>query len=119
EENESKQSHITNAEKLVEIGQAALKKWDKEAVLPKAWRFLQPRVDLLGTQWREFSDRLIQTVDQGSVSLVVTSNGIARFALDVLPVDAKRPESVKLSTGAYGLFVWNGKNWRLEEWNVK
>lgn len=119
EENESKQPPITNVEKLVEIGQAALKRWDKEAVLPKAWSFLQERVDLLGTQWRNFSDYLIQTADEGSVSLAVTSNGIARFALDILSDDAQRPESVKLSTGAYGLFVWEGKNWSLEDWDVK
>ncbi|MBR4751081.1 MAG: histidine phosphatase family protein [Thermoguttaceae bacterium] len=118
-ETATQQPLVTDAEKLVEIGRTVLKRWDKEAVLPKAWKFLQPRVDSLGNQWRDFSERLIQTANQGSVSLAVTSNGIARFALDILPIDAKRPDSVKLSTGAFGLFIWNGKYWSLGDWDVK
>lgn len=119
EEAKLQQIRVVDADEFVQLGKAALKRWDQEVVLPSAWNFLQPRVDSLGAQWKNFANRLVSAPEEGTTSLAVTSNGIARFALEILPIGAERPESLKLATGAYGLFIWNGSEWRLEAWNVR
>lgn len=117
------EAHNQNLTELLQnaiesLGKEVLKRWDTDRVLPSAWQFLQSRVNLLDQQWRDFSKDIVQSYP-GETVLVTTSNGIARFSLSILPQSASIPGSLKLSTGAYGLFVWNGDMWKLEAWNVK
>lgn len=99
-------------------GLAALKRWDAEKRLPLGWTFLQERVDRLGDDWRSFAARVV-VEHSGETVVATTSNGIARFATALLPPDAPIPEKLKLATGAFGVFVWNGETWRLDAWNVR
>lgn len=99
-------------------GLAALKRWDAEKRLPLGWAFLQERVDRLGDDWRSFAARVV-VEHSGETIVATTSNGIARFATALLPPGAPIPEKLKLATGAFGVFVWNGESWRLDAWNVR
>ncbi len=105
-------------ETLETAGLAALKRWDAEKRLPLGWAFLQERVDRLGDDWRKFAARVVER-HAGETVVATTSNGIARFATALLPPDAPIPEKLKLATGAFGVFVWNGERWRLDAWNVR
>ncbi len=105
-------------ETLETAGLASLKRWDAERRLPLGWAFLQERVDRLGDDWRSFASRIVER-HSGETVVATTSNGIARFATAILPPDAPIPEKLKLATGAFGVFVWNGESWRLDAWNVR
>lgn len=100
------------------LGKEVLESWDKNMILPKGWHFLKARVNTLEQEWKGFATELTN-LSKESTNLVVTSNGIARFALSILPHNHEKPKSLKLSTGAYSLFVWENGNWRLESWNVR
>lgn len=107
-----------SSETLETAGLAALKRWDAEKRLPLGWAFLQKRVDRLGDDWRAFAARIVEN-RPGETVVATTSNGIARFATAILPSGAPLPEKLKLATGAFGVFVWNGESWRLDAWNVR
>lgn len=83
---------------LGRIGQDALEAWDRHATPPEGWTVDAPtRL----AAWR----RLIVAPQDGA-TLVVTSNGAARFALMADPalVEASaRLPSLKLPTGGYGM----------------
>ena len=49
-------------------------------------------------------------------TLIVTSNGIARFLLDVADHDGI---DRKLKTGAYGRLENDGSGWTITEWNIR
>ena len=82
------------------IGQPALDAWDKHAVSPPGWIVDgEPRV----SAWRA-----LFAAPQVGATLIVTSNGAARFALlaEPAPVTASRQlQSLKLPTGSYGMIV--------------
>ena len=99
------------------LGKIALKRWDSERRAPLGWSFLNSRVASLPSEWRAFANNLARE-RQGETIVAVTSNGVARFALDILPDDAPKPEQSKLSTGAFGVFEYDGERWTLKEWNV-
>lgn len=105
-------------ETLEAAGLAALKRWDAEKRLPTGWAFLQERVDRLGEDWRSFAARVVER-RSGETVVATTSNGIARFATALLSPNAPIPEKLKLATGAFGVFVWNGECWRLDAWNIR
>ena len=107
-----------NSQDFISLGNEALKRWDREKILPVAWSFLQPRVNELEKHWMSLAQQL-QNSTTNETWLAVTSNGIARFVLAILPSKAIIPESLKLSTGAYGVFAWNGSVWNLENWNIR
>jgi probable phosphoglycerate mutase len=99
-------------------GKAALKKWDSEAVLPKGWHFLAGRVAELEKQWQEFAEKVLSEY-AGKTVVAVTSNGIARFSKVILPI-GKAPEgSLKLATGAFGVYEYRDGQWQSTLWNVR
>ncbi len=101
---------------VARIGEEALKAWEENAIPPKGWR-----VDPVAMQgnWRNFFDKIAKTTfEDARPVLIVTSNGIARFALraaDVLPEGAP----LKLKTAAYGKVILHDDG-KVEvlDWNV-
>lgn len=84
------------AEVRARIGEAALTAWEKEARVPDGW-LVDP--ETLTASWKAFFTSVaVQWRDKDV--LVVTSNGIARFALAACGAPANVP--LKLRTGAYG-----------------
>jgi broad specificity phosphatase PhoE len=93
---------------LARIGRERLDAWDTEALPPPDWI-----VDAPGRigGWRRFLD----TPPPGD-TLLVTSNGAARFAFLAEP-GLVRPKPMKLRTGALGLLDNGSGAWRLGIWD--
>mgnify|MGYP000111579856 CR=1 FL=1 len=97
-------------EVVARVGVEALKKWDEHAVPPQGWKV---DVEGLRTAWQAFLARC----DPGSNTLVVTSNGVARFLLDV--VESDEAVSLKLRTGAYGIIDLRPSGPVLTGWDIR
>ncbi len=99
---------------IARIGKDALDQWNAASIPPPGWD-----VDPEGliAAWRDLFARIRET-EPDCVALAVTSNGVARFALDA--ADAVRPEfPKKLRTGAFGRIELNGNNAVVAEWDVR
>jgi broad specificity phosphatase PhoE len=97
-------------EVVARIGAAALEAWETQGVPPPGWR-----VDAaaLVANWAQlFQDLAWQT----GAHLVVTSNGVARFALAAVGADMAQG---KLRTGAYGVLHLSGEAVQVGAWNVR
>ena len=108
----------TTIDELRAIGKAALKKWDSEAVLPRGWYFLAEKAGELEAQWQEFAEKIIAEFP-GKTVVAVTSNGIARFSKAILPAGTTLEGSLKLATGAFGVYEYENGCWRSTQWNVR
>jgi probable phosphoglycerate mutase len=97
-------------EVVARIGKAALEAWERDGIIPPGWR--ADTAAIIGN-WQELFHELR---DQPGNHLVVTSNGIARFALDA--ANAPRPDA-KLATAAWGVIVVEGEEARVEAWNLR
>lgn len=97
------------ADVIARIGQPALDAWERDSIPPPGWR-VDPAA-IIGN-WQElFSDLAEEPGDH----LIVTSNGIARFALAA--ANAHRPDA-KLPTGGYGV-IELGPDPVLLHWNLR
>ncbi len=82
------------AEVVARIGKSALDAWERDFVPPPGWR-VDPAA--ITGNWQEMFHDLR---DEPGAHLIVTSNGIARFALAAAGV---RRDDAKLPTGGYGI----------------
>jgi len=94
-------------EVVARLGASVIERWDTDATPPRDWAVdpAQIRAD-----WADILSESIGT------TLVVTSNGIARFALDVATHDGAER---KLKTGAYGVIEERVDGWHVTAWNVR
>jgi probable phosphoglycerate mutase len=81
---------------IARIGEDALTAWEARSMVPDGWR-VDPHA--LRLSWSQFLASL--SGEEGPI-LVVTSNGVARFALDIVSGGAGALAPRKLRTGAYG-----------------
>lgn len=104
-------------EVVARLGQAALDAWDKDAVPPDGW-LVNP--DEVIKSWHDFADQ-IRAHDDNETVLVVTSNGIARFAPYITGdfEGFRAAYSIKLSTGAFGILDFKDGRWVVREWNIR
>jgi len=97
-------------EVVARIGKAALEAWERDSIPPPGWR-VDPAA-LVGN-WQElFSD----LAEEEGAHLIVTSNGIARFALAAA---GEARTDAKLGTGAYGIVEISGGEAIVPAWNVR
>jgi len=96
------------AEVISRVGMKALKDWDENSIPPPGWL-----VDTqnLKTAWQAF----FANCSAQSNTLVVTSNGVARFLLE--SVRGGENATRKLKTGAYGVVEISATGPRLVSWN--
>lgn len=106
----------TEADVVARIGAQAIQDWNEQAVVPEGWH-VDP--EELIQNWKSFADQ-IRAHDDGEVVLVVTSNGVARFAPHITGdfEGFRQHYPLKLRTGALGLFVYEGDQWQVRNWNV-
>lgn len=105
--------NLPEEEVIARIGDEALALWESDAVPPPEW-LVNP--DALRVTWRQLFDTL-SFVD-GPI-LAVTSNGVARFALDAADSVLCATER-KLKTGAYGVVsLTPQKKATITAWNVR
>jgi probable phosphoglycerate mutase len=98
---------------VARIGKAMLARWDEQGISPAEWRVdAEARKDA----WRSFFDGQPQ-----GRTMLVTSNGAARFALlaDRLSRQASELASLKLATGAFGVIALEMDQPRLVLWNQR
>ena len=104
-------------EVVARLGQEALDAWDRECIVPQGWK-VDP--EQLKKDWVDFGHRVEQQ-HAGRTILVVSSNGIIRFAPCMLSdkADFDQAYQPKVSTGSLGLFVYQDGIWFCEGWNIK
>ncbi|MEM6780510.1 MAG: histidine phosphatase family protein [Pseudomonadota bacterium] len=105
------------ADVIARIGEQAIQDWDEHTKVPDGWK-VDP--DQIIQNWKDFADQ-IRAHDDNETVLVVTSNGIARFAphiLDDFEAFAKN-HKIKLSTGALAVLEFDGSQWICNDWNFK
>lgn len=95
-------------EVIARIGKPALEAWERDSIPPPGWR-VDPAA-IIGN-WQEVFAELR---DQSGSHLIVTSNGIARFALNA--AGAMRHDA-KLATAAWGVIALEHGGERVVEWN--
>lgn len=99
------------------LGEAALKAWDEQGIVPDGWHADSQQIM---RAWRDFADDILRTY-AGKTVLVVTSNGVARFA-PALTNDMegfKQCHGLKIATGALCVFTNEGSRWTCKSWNVR
>jgi broad specificity phosphatase PhoE len=97
-------------EVVARIGKPALEAWERDSIVPLGWR--ADTAAIIGN-WQELFHELR---DKPGNHLVVTSNGIARFALHA--ANAHRSD-MKLATAGWGVIVLEGEEARVEAWNLR
>ncbi|HEU5046825.1 MAG TPA: histidine phosphatase family protein [Rickettsiales bacterium] len=98
------------------LGEEALLAWDKHAIVPQGWH-VEPEKIILA--WKEFAAHIAQEY-QGKKVLVVTSNGIARFAVHLAEEAAsQQKDTLKIATGALCVFTHAERGWQCSAWNIR
>jgi broad specificity phosphatase PhoE len=97
---------LTEAEVVARIGAMALAAWEERAEPPPGWI---ADADARLAAWRTF----LASPPTGD-TLIVTSNGAARYALLALGLGP-----AKLRTGAYGVVKWSGGMAEIDRWDVR
>jgi probable phosphoglycerate mutase len=98
-------------EVIARIGKPALEAWERDSIPPPGWR-VDPAA--IVANWQELLSDLGK--EQGA-HLIVTSNGIARFALAAAG-DAR--QDAKLATSAWGVIELDPKgDARVTQWNLR
>lgn len=101
----------TEDEVIARLGATAIKNWEDHATLPPGW---SPDANTIIQNWQNFAANLSH-----DTVLVVTSNGIARFALN-LATDIPPGCGLKLATGAYGILEHTPQTgWVVRGWNIR
>ena len=131
---------------IARIGEQAIKDWDEKAIVPQGWKF-NPQECI--ENWQNFAKQHISTpitsqrtlgssdnlqkipdqiwdVAEGDLNaeeiiMVVTSNGIARFAPHLTEnfEEFARNHKIKLSTGALGILKFENDKWTITEWGIR
>jgi 2,3-bisphosphoglycerate-dependent phosphoglycerate mutase len=100
------------SEVVKRIGKQALLDWEQNNVLPKGW---VADTNSIKQAWVD----LASTIPDNQTTLVVTSAGIARFAIEILSIEEKeisKKNSLKINPGHISIFE-NLQVWKLKEWN--
>lgn len=102
------------AQVIARIGEVAMQRWNDDAIPPPDWD-VDPVAII--ADWRSLIAR-VRNFRSDDVVLMITSNGIARFALDAAdetPATAPR----KLRTGAYGRIDINNDRAVVAQWDIR
>ena len=102
---------------IARIGEAAIKAWDADALPPPGWDVDPAQII---QNWQGFA-RQITEDGEGETVLVVTSNGIARFAPHLTgDFDGFADQhDIKLPTGALGVLQYTDSQWIVLEWGAR
>ncbi len=93
---------------VARLGSKALQDWDEHGIVPDGW-YADPKE--IADWWKDFAAASVK--QKTPTVLVVTSAGIARFALSLCK---EKPEKTKLPTGSYGVLIHENRAWRCQEW---
>lgn len=107
----------TREDIVARIGGQALDDWDQNSIVPEGWQFSP---DQAIQNWKGFAEQ-ITIHDDNETILVVTSNGIARFAPHITnDYEAFAAKHLpKLATGALAILRHENNHWTVENWNIR
>lgn len=107
----------TEDEVISRLGKQAITDWEERGIVPRGWN---PNAEIISKRWQDFANDIVRTNPDGIV-LVVTSNGIARFALGLTGDFAatRQQYGLKLATGAMGMLEHDGTVWNVQNWNIR
>ena len=101
---------------IARVGEQAMSDWNAHAIPPEGWA-MDP--DQIIQDWQDLAKETVTQPHQ--TTLLVTSNGIARFAPhitgDFKEFAEKHP--LKLATGALGVLEHKDGQWHVREWNTR
>ena len=102
---------------VARIGAQALRDWNDHAKVPSGW-LADPQAII--QDWLAFGDTYRQAFC-GQTVLVVTSNGIARFAPHLTGdfEGFRRKHGIKIATGALCFLRLQESHWLIEQWNIR
>ena len=105
------------ADVIARIGEQAISDWDQHAIVPDGWIVKPPEII---RNWHNFADQICAHDDE-ETALVVTSNGIARFAPHITGdfEGFSHDYNIKLSTGSLGIMKHERGGWRVVDWNIR
>ena len=100
---------------IARIGQAAIDAWNADGAVPNGWQVDVPAVI---KTWVDFADSL---KGSNKTTLVVSSNGIIRFAPYITGDFAAfaKDHEIKVGTGCLCVFEEQNDQWVCTAWNVK
>ena len=102
---------------IYEKGKKIIEDWDKNAVVPDGWK-VDP--DQIIHTWLDFAEK---TVIPHQTTLLVTSNGIIRFAPYLTGDFEKFAQEHKIKVAPGGLCIFDKNDgdsfWTCSAWNVK
>ncbi len=105
----------TEEDVLQRIGTQAMEAWNDHGILPNGW---YANLDDIRAAWHDVAEQ-----STNSTILVITSNGIARFAPSLTgdEVAFRKKNELKMATGALSIFTRdeNEKNWVCPLWNFR
>jgi probable phosphoglycerate mutase len=104
----------------MEKGGKIIDNWNQNAIVPDGWNV---DTDAIIKNWFAFANDMVLKEDKGNNVLIVTSNGIIRFAPYLtgdFPAFAKRHD-IKVTTGGICIFEKDEDTpfWKCKEWNIK
>jgi probable phosphoglycerate mutase len=95
-------------------GKDILDKWNSSAIVPAGWH-------INTTEIIEAWTSLARNILPNETVLLVSSNGIIRFAPFILAVSYEifcSNYDIKVKTGSIGIFTCDDKNWVCSGWNI-
>lgn len=115
------------AEVIARLGTQALQNWEEHQIMPEGWHPRPAEIKKSIEQIKAVIPAQAGIHDPTRPQLtlglqniwLVTSNGIARFFADGCVWDCPRPDTLKLSTGAYAHLEHDGKDWHIKGWNLR
>lgn len=110
------------SEVIERVGVEALKQWEERGIPPSGW-LVNP--EKIIKDWQDFTKNLVASVGatggRPGTILVVTSNGIARFAPTMTNdfETFKQSHSIKMRTGSISALKYIDGVWRVEYWDAR
>ena len=102
-------------EALQRRGEGVLALWNEKAIPPPGWQVDPNRV---AADWKRFADGIAP----GESVLLVSSNGVIRFAPHLLPERERLAfadgRSLKVTTGGVCIFTLKDGVWHCPHWNI-
>lgn len=110
----SRENAFVTKQEAIEKGKEIIDKWNSEAIVPNGWI-----VDVKGIiqSWRQLSE----SIQEDETVMVVSSNGIIRFAPYILDDYAAFCSNfdIKVATGSVSIFEYQKGKWNCCEWGTK
>ncbi|MEJ0063358.1 MAG: histidine phosphatase family protein [Alphaproteobacteria bacterium] len=102
---------------VARLGKDALRAWEDDSVVPDGW-LADPAAMRQG--WLDFGAEILRD-HAGKTILVVTSNGVARFAPALTGDEAgfRARYKPKIATGGLCVLAHDGGAWRISDWNIR